>query len=868
MKSLSSCARSVSSLAAWPRWRALLLLPAFALPAVPAGAQWCEELVDTIPISPSGEVAAMAVDAGTRRLWVARSESEGADALTAIDVDAGVVLSNDPIGTDPTAIAVDPQTHRVYVATSDFEVVAIDGDPTSLTYRQQLGSVATAAKPVGLAIDSAGGRLYVDTDSLSTAPDRVLAIDAVTLAVVASAPVSPSLGISSAPFGGSIAFDPASRRLFVPRAASFPYSAQVLPFDVDAAGGPFAAQPEIVIPLQYVMGTAADPVDGLLYVIGGEGVSGDPGRVEVVDIASSSHVGGVSTGSAYLRRGIAVDPSRDRVFAGAESGPFWVSVLDDAPLAVEREVETERLMSSIAVDPVTHRAYAFGNANSALGGDAAISVIEGPDPDGDAIGSACDNCPGDYNPDQADLDADGAGDVCDPNDDGDGCADVIDDEPTSVVQRIGGFISESCNPRSGWEYGTTSVDSDGDGQLDCSDDDDDNDGSPDGSDPCPVDWGLVTCIDTISCGLQLPWNVCLFGGSCRDLLLKVIAGVNPDPTRVFNDIEILNQRLYLKAPFGVSVADAAQSLVTLSGGGPGARGVNTITLELWSKASPRGPEQFVATVMEYAPSQVVMGDVSRGRWLELVPPVLGDTRLGVAATWLEGAPAGTPFADYDGDTTPNTYDSCSLVRESPAIDSDGDEIGNRCDADYDGDGRVTSADGALLAAQLGKTCADPDFDADLDSNGDCAIDATDEALYTAQRGGLPGPSGLTCPPGARGVCDSGLPACANGIDDDGDGRADYPADPGCLDAKSAIENPQCDDDLDNDGDGNVDWDGGPRGGTPDSFCVGNAWRNVERPPSSCGLGTELALLLPALIALRRRGAFPSRRNRREVSSVR
>jgi DNA-binding beta-propeller fold protein YncE len=808
MKSFSKCLRSASTRAPVRMRGAAFLVVALAFGAVPAGAQWCEELVDTIPISPSGETAAMAVDAGTRRLWVARSESEGADALTAIDVDAGVVLSNDPIGTDPTAIAVDPQTHRVYVATSDLEVVAIDGDPASPTYRQQVGSVATPAKPVGLAIDSAGGRLYVDTDSLSAAPDRVLAIDAVTLAVVASAPVAPNPAISSAPFIGSIAFDPASRRLFVPRAASFPFSAQLLPFDVDAAGGPFAAQPEIAIPLEILTGTAVDPVDGLLYVHGSQGFTGDQGRVEVVDIASSSHVGGASTGSFFLRRGLAVDPSRDRVFAGAESAPFWVSVLDDAPLAVEREVETERYMSAIAVDPITHRVYAFGNADSGIGGDAAISVIEGADPDADGIGSACDNCPGDSNPDQADLDGDGAGDACDPNDDGDGCADAIDDDPTSTVQRIGGFISESCNPRSGWEYGTTSVDSDGDGQLDCSDDDDDGDGSLDGSDPCPVDPGLVTCIDTVSCGLQLPWDICLFGGSCRELFLKVIAGVNPDPTLVFSDVEILNRKLFLKAPLGVSVAAAAQSLVTLSGGAPGARGAGTITLELWSKATPNAPERFHATVMEYDPSQVVLGDASRGRWLELVPPVLGDTRLRVAATWLEGAPAGTPFADYDGDDTPNVYDSCLLVKEDPAIDSNGDEIGNACDADYDGSGFVDDTDSRLLAIRMGRRCGDVGFDADFDSNGDCVIDATDEALYLAQKEQPPGPSGLTCPPGARGVCDAKLPRCANGLDDDGDGRADFPADNGCASASDTSE---------------------------------------QRP--ACGLGTELALLLPALAAL-------------------
>ena len=39
--------------------------------------------------------------------------------------------------------------------------------------------------------------------------------------------------------------------------------------------------------------------------------------------------------------------------------------------------------------------------------------------------------------------------------------------------------------------------------------------------------------------------------------------------------------------------------------------------------------------------------------------------------------------------------------------------------------------------------------------------------------------------------------------------ADFPADPGCRDPLSELENPQCDDDLDNDDDGTADFPADP-----------------------------------------------------------
>jgi hypothetical protein len=99
-----------------------------------------------------------------------------------------------------------------------------------------------------------------------------------------------------------------------------------------------------------------------------------------------------------------------------------------------------------------------------------------PDTDSDGVADSCDTCPGIADPGQADLDRDGAGDLCDDDDDGDRVPDLVDDCPRN-----------SDGPQYDWD-----ADGHGDACENCPrvanplQEDGDGDGVGDACDDCPA----------------------------------------------------------------------------------------------------------------------------------------------------------------------------------------------------------------------------------------------------------------------------------------------------------------------------------------------------------------------------------------------
>jgi len=103
---------------------------------------------------------------------------------------------------------------------------------------------------------------------------------------------------------------------------------------------------------------------------------------------------------------------------------------------------------------------------------------------------------------------------------------------------------------------------------------------------------------------------------------------------------------------------------------------------------------------------------------------------------------GNEVCDCDADGVVDTNDNCSIVHNPAQDDSDGDNCGNLCDADYNQNGLVSITDFGQFAICFGMTgCAgkqhvEPISDANI-------VNIADFGYFASAFGGTPGPSGTT-----------------------------------------------------------------------------------------------------------------------------
>ena len=195
------------------------------------------------------------------------------------------------------------------------------------------------------------------------------------------------------------------------------------------------------------------------------------------------------------------------------------------------------------------------------------------------------------------------------------------------------------------------------------------------------------------------WLVCAFG-ACVEFFARMTHVKNPDPTTdlVFDRIEMVNRSIYLAPLAGKTLSQSAKAIQVAAGQAAGASAAGAavtaadfLRLEIWSRRS----NTRVAIVGEFDSTQIRFA-ATRSRRLPR-PDAGARARaarrsLEVRATWG----IGTGRAIASATATATAYPTPSTTAFSGANplgrDADGDGYGNACDADLDGDLRVTRAD--------------------------------------------------------------------------------------------------------------------------------------------------------------------------------
>lgn len=105
-------------------------------------------------------------------------------------------------------------------------------------------------------------------------------------------------------------------------------------------------------------------------------------------------------------------------------------------------------------------------------------------------------------------------------------------------------------------------------------------------------------------------------------------------------------------------------------------------------------------------------------------------------------PVSALAADADDDGVPDEADNCIQQKNPQQEDWDFDNVGNRCDADFDQSQVVNMFDFNLFSICLKQQDAGRSYSAACDLNADGVLGDRDLTIFTNRLGRPPGPSGL------------------------------------------------------------------------------------------------------------------------------
>ncbi len=283
-------------------------------------------VLDLPSVGTGTDPTSVAVNPRTNRLYVANS---GSLSVTVIDGDTRQVVATVPMSTRPQAVAVNQRSGRVYVATAESSVVVISGDSNEVT-----ATIPLASRPGGLAIDHRADRVFV-----ATSEPVVAVIDGPSGRVVAN------ISLGGRPW--SVAVIPETNRVFVTSQDAGTLSIIDGTTFAVLATLPVGAKP---------CGVATNPRSRRVYV-----TSQDAGTVTVIDADANTVVTTVPVGPKPC--GVTVNSQSSRVYVtGTEAGT--ISVLDGnanqllrSRDVVRPERAAEPLPYGIEVNPQTDGVY-------------------------------------------------------------------------------------------------------------------------------------------------------------------------------------------------------------------------------------------------------------------------------------------------------------------------------------------------------------------------------------------------------------------------------------------------------------------------------------------------------------------------------